>query len=48
MSKQQTVEILAALKKLSEKLTPDEEAYLQANSTACMKQFEEVEDSISK
>lgn len=47
VSKQQTVEILAALKKLSEKLTPNEEAYLQANSTACMKQFEEVEDSIS-
>lgn len=46
MCKQQTVEILSALKKLSEKLTPDEETYLQSNSNVCMKQFEQVQDVI--
>ncbi|KAL4221494.1 hypothetical protein ACF0H5_019751 [Mactra antiquata] len=42
----QSVEILTALKKLGETLTPEEEAYLQANSSASLKQFEKVSDSL--
>lgn len=39
---EQSVEILTALKKLGESLTPEEEAYLQSNSSASLKQFEQV------
>lgn len=39
---QQSVEILTALKKLGEALSPEEEAYLQNNSSASLKQFEQV------
>jgi hypothetical protein len=39
---QQSVEILTALKKLGEGLSPEEEAYLQNNSSASLKQFEQV------
>ncbi|XP_064643362.1 protein LZIC-like [Lineus longissimus] len=39
---QQTVEILTALKKLGEELTPTEIAFLQNNSSASLKQFEKV------
>ncbi|ESO89981.1 hypothetical protein LOTGIDRAFT_218451 [Lottia gigantea] len=38
----QSVEILTALKKLGETLTHEEEAYLQSNSSASLKQFEKV------
>ena len=45
---QQKVEILAALKKLGESLAPEEEAYLQANGSSSLKQFEEVSGDIGK
>jgi cysteinyl-tRNA synthetase len=38
----ETVEILTALRKLGESLKPEEEAYLLANSTASLRQFERV------
>ncbi|XP_013384806.1 protein LZIC-like [Lingula anatina] len=43
----QSVEILTALKKLGESLTPTEEAYLQSNSSASLKQFEKVSGTIA-
>lgn len=39
---QQTVEILTALKKLGDKLTVEEEAFMAANSSSSLKQFEQV------
>ena len=42
----QKVEILMALKKLGEQLQPAEEAFIQANSTTGMKQFETVSSEI--
>jgi hypothetical protein len=39
---QQSVEILTALKKLGEELTPMEIAFLQNNSSTSLKQFEKV------
>ncbi|KAH0502180.1 Protein LZIC [Microtus ochrogaster] len=39
---QQKVEILTALRKLGEKLTDDEEAFLTANAGAALSQFEKV------
>ena len=45
---QQTVEILTALKKLGDKLTPDEEAFLQANSSSSLKEFEKVSGDLGK
>ena len=42
----QAVEILTALKKLGETLTPEEEAYLQSNSNASLKEFEQVSGSL--
>ena len=42
----QCVEILTALKKLGESLTPEEEIYLQNNSSASLKQFEQVSSDI--
>ncbi|XP_013884791.1 protein LZIC [Austrofundulus limnaeus] len=39
---QQKMEILMALKKLEEKLTPEEEAFLIENATATLSQFEKV------
>ncbi|XP_061163647.1 protein LZIC-like [Saccostrea echinata] len=44
---QQSVEILTALKKLGENLTPEEEAYLQNNSSASLKQFEQVSGDLA-
>lgn len=44
---QQSVEILTALKKLGESLTPDEESYLQSNSSASLKQFEQVSGDLA-
>ncbi|BFZ22847.1 hypothetical protein BsWGS_25886 [Bradybaena similaris] len=43
---QQSVEILTALKKLGELLTPAEEAYLQQNSSASLREFEHVSTEI--
>ncbi|XP_045855269.1 protein LZIC isoform X2 [Meles meles] len=39
---QQKVEILTALRKLGEKLTADDEAFLSANAGAVLSQFEKV------
>ncbi|KAM4646554.1 protein LZIC isoform 1-T4 [Amazona ochrocephala] len=39
---QQKVEILTALRKLGEKLTPDDETFLSANAGAALSQFEKV------
>ncbi|XP_038629213.1 protein LZIC isoform X2 [Scyliorhinus canicula] len=39
---QQKVEVLTALKKLEEKLTPEEEAFLSTNVSAALSQFEKV------
>ncbi|KAL5015098.1 hypothetical protein ScPMuIL_009368 [Solemya velum] len=44
---QQSVEILTALKKLGESLSAEEEAYLQANSSSSLKEFEQVSGSIA-
>lgn len=44
---QQCVEILTALKKLGESLTPEEESYLQSNSSASLKQFEQVSGDLA-
>ncbi|KAH3817288.1 protein LZIC-like [Dreissena polymorpha] len=43
----QSVEILTALKKLGETLTPEEEAYLQANSSTSLRQFEQVSGNLA-
>lgn len=43
----QSVEILTALKKLGETLTPEEEAYLQANSSTSLRQFEQVSSNLA-
>lgn len=45
---QQSVEILTALKKLGESLTPEEESYLQSNSSASLKQFEQVSGDLGR
>ena len=42
----QCVEILTALKKLGDSLTPEEEAYLQANSSTSLKEFEQVSSTL--
>ncbi|XP_042199602.1 protein LZIC [Callorhinchus milii] len=39
---QQKVEVLTALRKLGEKLTPEEEGFLSANTSATLSQFEKV------
>ena len=44
----QCVEILTALKKLGDSLTPEEEAYLQANSSTSLKEFEQVSSTLGK
>lgn len=44
---QQSVEILTALKKLGESLTTEEESYLQSNSSASLKQFEQVSGDLA-
>lgn len=44
----QKVEILAALKKLGESLKPEEETYLQMNSSASLKQFERVSNELGQ
>ncbi|XP_065196136.1 protein LZIC-like [Sycon ciliatum] len=43
---QQTVEILAALKKLGDKLTPEEIEFLSSNSSAALNSFEKVSGSV--
>ena len=43
---QQMVEILTALRKLGEKLSVEEEAFLQTNSSTSLRQFEEVSSHI--
>lgn len=40
---QQKVEILTALRKLGEKLSPEDEAFLATNATATLSQFEKVD-----
>ena len=45
---QQKVEILTALKKLGESLRADEEAFLEANFNAGLKEFERVSAHIGK
>ena len=42
------MEILTALKKLGDSLTPEEEAYLQANSSTSLKEFEQVSSTLGK
>lgn len=42
------MEILTALKKLGDELTPEEENYLQNNSSASLKEFEKVSGSMGK
>lgn len=44
---QQTVEILTALKKLGDKLTVEEEAFMAANSSSSLKQFEQVSGELA-
>lgn len=44
----QSVEILTALKKLGETLSPEEEAYLQSNSSASLKEFEKVSENLGE
>ncbi|KAK3583405.1 hypothetical protein CHS0354_040371 [Potamilus streckersoni] len=44
---EQSVEILTALKKLGETLTPEEEAFLQSNSSASLKEFEKVSSTLA-
>ena len=44
----QCVEILTALKKLGDSLTPEEEAYLQANSSTSLKEFEQVSSTLGE
>jgi len=44
----QAVEILTALKKLNEKLTDDEEAFLTENRSKAMAEFESVENDMGK
>lgn len=43
----QSVEILTALKKLGEELTATEQAYLQSNSSASLKEFEQVSSNLA-
>ncbi|WAR13848.1 LZIC-like protein [Mya arenaria] len=43
----QSVEILTALKKLGETLTPEEEAYLSSNSSSSLKEFEQVSGNMA-
>ena len=45
---QQKVEILTALKKLGESLRAEEEAFLEANFNAGLKEFERVSAHIGK
>ncbi|XP_076091503.1 protein LZIC-like isoform X2 [Mytilus galloprovincialis] len=47
MATAQCVEILTALKKLGESLSPEEEMYLQNNSSASLKQFEQVSGDLA-
>jgi len=44
----QSVEILTALKKLGEKLSPEEETFLQSNSSSSLKEFEQVSGSLGE
>ncbi|GFN96480.1 protein lzic-like [Plakobranchus ocellatus] len=46
LATQQSVEILTALKKLGEPLTPAEETYLQQNSSGSLREFEKVSSDI--
>lgn len=45
---QQAVEILTALKKLGEKLTPEEENFMQVNSSSSLKEFEQVTSDLGE
>ncbi|XP_051516600.1 protein LZIC-like [Myxocyprinus asiaticus] len=45
---QQKVEILTALRKLGEKLTTEDEAFLATNASATLSQFEKVTASLGK
>nr|XP_040143841.1 protein LZIC isoform X4 [Ictidomys tridecemlineatus] len=45
---QQKVEILTALRKLGEKLTADDEAFLSANAGAILSQFEKVSTDLGR
>ena len=45
---QQKVEILTALRKLGETLQPEEEAFLESNFNAGLKEFEKVSAHIGK
>uniref|UniRef100_A0A8I3XBG9 Protein LZIC n=1 Tax=Callithrix jacchus TaxID=9483 RepID=A0A8I3XBG9_CALJA len=45
---QQKVEILTALRKLGEKLTADDEAFLSANAGAILSQFEKVSTDLGE
>uniref|UniRef100_H9GJP6 Leucine zipper and CTNNBIP1 domain containing n=1 Tax=Anolis carolinensis TaxID=28377 RepID=H9GJP6_ANOCA len=44
----QKVEILTALRKLGEKLTPDDETFLSTNAGAALSQFEKVSNDLGK
>ncbi|XP_029435137.1 protein LZIC isoform X2 [Rhinatrema bivittatum] len=43
---QQKMEILTALRKLGEKLTPDDEIFLSANAGAALSQFQKVSEDL--
>lgn len=45
---QQAVEILTALKKLGERLKPEEESFLEMNSSASLRQFERVTGELGR
>jgi len=45
---QQAVEILTALKKLGEKITPEEENFLQENRSKAMAEFESAKSEIGQ
>lgn len=42
------VEILTALRKLGEELTPEEQEYLSQNSSSSLKQFQQVTSDLGK
>lgn len=48
VASQQKVEILVALKKLGETVTPQEESFLQANSSDNLKLFEKVTQGVGE
>lgn len=48
VANQQKAEILAALRKLGETLQPEEEAFLESNLNASLRQFEKVSENVGE